>query len=76
MQTATATIKGQVVIPAALRKKLKITKGTRLSVMEQDGKIIMEPLSDDPIVKGRGMFPSQGEILQCLLNDRTFESAK
>ena len=76
MQTATATIKGQVVIPAALRKKLKITKGTRLSVSEQDGKIIMEPLPEDPFVKGRGMFTSQGRILKCLLNDREFESAK
>ena len=39
MAVTTLTVKGQVVIPAALRKKLKIQQGTRLHVEEKNGKI-------------------------------------
>lgn len=40
-----ATEKGQIVIPAALRKKFGIRKGTRIQVYEQDDQIILNPLS-------------------------------
>jgi len=44
MLTTTVTSKGQVVIPASLRKKLRIQKGTRLGVSDKDGQIIMKVL--------------------------------
>jgi AbrB family looped-hinge helix DNA binding protein len=40
-----ATEKGQIVIPAALRKKFGIKKGTRIQVYEKDDYIILNPLS-------------------------------
>jgi len=40
-----ATEKGQIVIPAALRKKFGIKKGTRIQIYEQDDHIILNPLS-------------------------------
>jgi len=78
MPTTTATIKGQVTIPAALREKLKIHKGTRISVKEENGKIIMEPLPDDDelLKAGRGLLKTKGKILKALLADRKFESEK
>jgi AbrB family looped-hinge helix DNA binding protein len=40
-----ATEKGQIVIPAALRKKYGIKKGTRIRVFEKDDQIILNPLT-------------------------------
>jgi len=44
-----ATEKGQIVIPAALRKKFGIKKGTRIQVYEKDDHIILDPLSPELI---------------------------
>jgi len=76
MSTTTATVKGQVTIPAAMRKKLNIRQGTRMSVLEKNGKIIMEPLPDDVLKAGRGMLKSRGKVLKRLLADRKFEADK
>jgi AbrB family looped-hinge helix DNA binding protein len=76
MPTVTATTKGQVVIPAALRKKLKIRKGTQFSVSEKDGKIILEPIAEDPVKAGRGMLDTNGRVLQALIRDREAEASR
>lgn len=76
MPTTTATIKGQVTIPARMRKKLNIHQGTRLKVEEKNGKIIMEPLPDDLLEAGRGFLKSRGKVLKSLLADRKFEADK
>ena len=44
-----ATEKGQIVIPAALRKKFGIKKGTRIQVYEQGDHIILNPLTPELI---------------------------
>lgn len=47
-----ATEKGQIVIPAALRKKFGIKKGTRIQVYEQGDHIVLAPLSSE-VIKAR-----------------------
>ena len=74
MLTTTVTSKGQVVIPASLRKKLRIQKGARLGVAEKNGQIIMQVLEGDPIKEGRGMLASRGKVLKQLVQDRMVES--
>jgi AbrB family looped-hinge helix DNA binding protein len=44
MPVSTATPKGQVVIPAQLRRKYKITAGTKVSIADGDGCILVRPL--------------------------------
>ena len=46
-----ATEKGQIVIPAELRKKYGIKKGTRIQVYEHDDHIVLNPLSAEIIRK-------------------------
>ena len=41
MPVVTSTIKGQIVIPAVLRKKYGIVKGTPINIYEQNNKIIL-----------------------------------
>lgn len=76
MPVTTLTIKGQVVIPASLRAKLKIHKGSRLSVEEKNGRIIMVPLPEDAVSAGRGLLKSKGRILRSLLQDRKDEAKR
>lgn len=40
---------GQITIPSAFRKELKLQPDMKLCIYIEDGKIIIEPLSDDPI---------------------------
>ena len=46
MQTITISAKGQVVIPANIRKKLGLKKGDKLAIMEEEGYIKMIPPAD------------------------------
>ena len=46
MQTITISAKGQVVIPASIRKKFNLKKGDKLTIMEEEGYIKMIPPAD------------------------------
>jgi AbrB family looped-hinge helix DNA binding protein len=70
----TSTVKGQIVIPADIRKKFGIKKGTRINIYEKGNKIIVEPLPDDPVQEGRGMLKTRGRILKALIEDRKREA--
>ncbi|MBW2020618.1 MAG: AbrB/MazE/SpoVT family DNA-binding domain-containing protein [Deltaproteobacteria bacterium] len=74
MAIVTSTVKGQIVIPADIRGKFKIKKGTRVNVYEDGNRIIVEPLPDDPIKAGRGMLKTRGRILKALMADRKKEA--
>ena len=72
MVIATATLKGQVVIPAPLRRKYRIHQGSRLAVLEGEGQIIFKPLPDDPLKESMGFlkkFKGQS-ALKALMEDR------
>ena len=76
MTISKVTIKGQVIIPAQLRKKFNIKKGTRIAIMEGEGRVIpIKPLPDDPIEASRGMLKGKKSLTKALLNDRQ-EGAK
>ena len=47
-----ATEKGQIVIPAALRRKYGIKKGTRIQIYENGDQIVLNPLSPE-IIKAK-----------------------
>jgi AbrB family looped-hinge helix DNA binding protein len=76
MTIAQATIKGQVVIPADLRRKYHIHKGTRLAVLDREGEIIFKPLLSDPIHQGLGIVKGGRSALKELLRDRTLEAKR
>lgn len=74
---AKATIKGQVVIPVELRKKFNIKKGSRMSIYEGEGNIIIiKPLPEDPIEASKGMLKGKTSILKALLKDREEEARR
>jgi AbrB family looped-hinge helix DNA binding protein len=72
-----ATVKGQVIIPASLRKKFDIQKGTRVAIMEGEGRVILiKPLPDDPIEASRGMLKGKTSLTKALLKDRLEEAKR
>jgi len=76
MYTITVTQKGQVVIPAELRKKLNIKKGTKLLVKEEENGIFMSPADADNISKMRGALKSDESMTGYLLRERSAEYAQ
>ena len=73
----TATTKGQIVIPAEIRRKLGIKEGTRIRVEldEKAGQIILKPITRESISKLRGKYRGSG-ILKALKEDRKWESKR
>ena len=76
MEVVKPTVKGQILIPAALRKKFQLIKGTQLRIYEENDRIIVEPLRQDPVVEGRGILKTRGRILKALLKDRQDEAKR
>ncbi len=46
MQSSTMTIKGQVTIPANIRRQFKLQAGMKISFDIEDEKIILQPVPD------------------------------
>jgi len=74
MSVVTTTVKGQVVIPARIRRKFGIVKGTPVHIYEEEDRIIVEPVHEDPVRQGRGLLKSGGKVLSGLIKDRAEEA--
>ncbi len=62
--SATFTSKGQLVIPAELRRRHKIEAGTRVKILEdQFGRIVLQPITDEYIDRVMGMFADGPDLL-------------
>ena len=76
MALVKTTAKGQVVIPADIRKKYRISKGTKVKIEDENGRIILKPLLNDPVKNARGVFKDGKSALKFLLEDRSKEAKK
>lgn len=74
MKPVSTTSKGQIVIPAPLREKYHIKKGTKIHVIDGDGFIILRPLLKDPVKESRGILKGEGSVVKTLLEDRRWEA--
>lgn len=70
MPIVRASSKGQIVIPAQLRRKYKINKGTKLNVLDGDGEIILRPVLQDAVHQAKGLFRGGVSSLQELMRER------
>jgi AbrB family looped-hinge helix DNA binding protein len=78
MAVSTATPKGQVVIPADLRRKYKIEAGTKVSVADGDGCIVVRPLGHARAGESFGVlkrFPG-GSTVKALRQERRREARR
>ena len=76
MYTAYVTSKGQLAIPAKLRRKYNIKKGTRINFTETGDQIVMQPVTHAYIESFRGIFkrrPGAKPVTQQLIEEHAEE---
>ena len=69
------TVKGQIVIPASLRRKYGIKPGTKIKIHDDGERIILKPVTDEFYRKLRGSLTGKGAI-KALMADRALEKEK
>lgn len=61
---ATFTSKGQLVIPAEVRRKHGIQAGTKVRILEdQFGRIVLQPLTEDYVDRVMGLLADGPDLL-------------
>lgn len=76
MDNVVVTSKGQVVIPVKFRRKYNIKKGTRLSLFERKGELIMKPITDEFIRSMSGLTGTHGRLLKALKEEKDKEKQR
>ena len=64
-----ATIKGQIVIPASLRRKYGIKNGTKIIVTDIGDAIVLKPVTEQYLKNLQGSLKGKGG-LKVLLDER------
>jgi AbrB family looped-hinge helix DNA binding protein len=70
MDVVQVTSKGQLVVPARLRRKYGIRPGTKIRFVERDNEIVFQPLTRDYIRAMCGMLRSETSATRELLKER------
>lgn len=73
MPIVRTSTKGQIVIPARLRRKYGIDKGTKVNVIDGDGEIILRPVLQNAVQDARGLFRGGPSSLAELHRERSEE---
>ena len=73
METSVVTAKGMIVVPAKIRRKFGIKKGTKIVFIDQDGKLIMQPVNKDHFKKMAGILGTKGDLLKALMEEKKWE---
>ena len=73
IETSVVTTKGQLVIPARLRRRFGIKKGTRVTFVESGGHMIVQPVTRAFIRALRGSLPGEPSAHAVLIEERKRE---
>ena len=73
MGRAKVSPKGQIVIPAPIRKKYGIKPGSIMEITEGDDRIILKPAPKDPVEEAMGMLKGDISLTRELLQARQEE---
>ena len=60
IEYATVKAKGQVVIPVDIRRKFQIEEGTRVAFLEEEGRLLIQPVTDEFIDGMKGILAGRG----------------
>ena len=73
MAIVTTSAKGQVVIPAAIRRKIGLSPGQKVDVMVQGGDVVIRPLPRDPVEALHGKYKQGDSLTEALMRERGLE---
>jgi AbrB family looped-hinge helix DNA binding protein len=67
--------KGQIVIPANMRKKYNLKPKAKMEIIDVNDQIILCPIPEDPIEAAEGFLKSKKSVLEMLKEAREEEKA-
>lgn len=75
MHKVTLSKKGQIILPAVLRKRYGLKQGDRLGIEEKGDAIVLRPLPEHPLLSMKGKFKTEGKekLTSLLLQERQRE---
>ena len=80
LETSTVTSKGQLVVPARIRRRFGIKPGTEVRFIEREGEIVFQPVTKEFIRSLQGSLrdegPATGELLRERAADRRREEGR
>jgi AbrB family looped-hinge helix DNA binding protein len=76
MESAYVTSKGQLVVPARLRRKYGIKAGTRVRFVERDREIVLQPVTPEYIRGVCGILAEYGPATDALLKERARDTQR
>ena len=76
MESAYVTSKGQLVVPARLRRKYGIKPGTKICFLERDHEIVFQPVTKEYVRSVCGMLKSDASMTKALLEERARDKAR
>jgi AbrB family looped-hinge helix DNA binding protein len=72
-ELSTVTTKGQLVIPSKLRRKYAIRKGTQVAFLEEENRLVLQPLTPEFIRSLRGSLKGEPSAMKILQEERKRE---
>jgi AbrB family looped-hinge helix DNA binding protein len=73
METSVVTVKGQIVVPARIRRKFGIKRGIKIAFVEQNGKLLIQPLDKNYFKSLAGILGTDGDMLKGLMEEKKKE---
>ena len=72
-EVSTVTTKGQLVIPSKLRRKYSTKEGTQVAFLEQENRLVLQPITSEFIRSLRGSLKGEPSAMKALLEGRKRE---
>jgi AbrB family looped-hinge helix DNA binding protein len=76
MDTVKVLTKGQIVIPASIRKKYNIQPGNALQIFEYGNLLYLVPPVKDPVQDAMGCIPKRPSLSNAILKERKKDFAE
>ncbi|MBC8042757.1 MAG: AbrB/MazE/SpoVT family DNA-binding domain-containing protein [Rhizobacter sp.] len=76
METSVVTLKGQILIPAKMRKKHGLKNGTKVSVIDRGDEIVIKPVTREYFRQFAGAWGEDDKALKILMDERKKDRAK
>ena len=73
VEMSVVTTKGQIVIPARIRRRHGIKRGTRVCLIEHGEEIVLRPLTPEYFQKAAGILGTSGKVLKAFLEEKKRE---
>jgi AbrB family looped-hinge helix DNA binding protein len=73
MKTATLSVKGQIVVPARIRKKFGLKKGSKVVIIDEQNGFSVRPVERQYFEQFAGLLPGKGKAARALLKERRKE---